>query len=142
MNSMSDETFIDTNALIHAHDIDATTRHQIARAALRERRSKRTGVLSMQWLEESCANVTRNIPIPPSKDLARLELSRFAIWCIETTPTEMVFRIEDESRIGFWDAVVVSSVAKNGATRMLSEDLGAGQQIAGILIENPFVGVH
>ena len=100
---MSDESFIDTNALIHAHDIDATTRHQIARAALRERRSKRTGVLSMQWLEESCANVTRNVPIPPSKDLARLELSRYAIWCIE--------------------------------------DSGAGQQIAGMLIENPFVGV-
>jgi predicted nucleic acid-binding protein len=54
----------------------------------------------------------------------------------------MAFRIEHESRIGFWDAVIVSSAAKNGATRISSEDLGAGQQIAGILIENCFVGAH
>jgi predicted nucleic acid-binding protein len=52
------------------------------------------------------------------------------------------FRIEDESRIGFWDAPIVSSASKSGATRILSEDLNTGQRIAGILIENPFVGMH
>jgi predicted nucleic acid-binding protein len=79
-----------------------------------------------------------------SKDLARLVVSNYAIWCKETTPTEILsaFRIEDESRIGFWDALIVASAAKNGATRILSEDLNAGQRIAGILIENPFVGIH
>jgi predicted nucleic acid-binding protein len=60
----------------------------------------------------------------------------------DTTPAEIAsaFRIEDESRIGFWDALIVSSASKNGATRILSEDFNAGQRIAGILIENPFVG--
>jgi predicted nucleic acid-binding protein len=53
-----------------------------------------------------------------------------------------LFRIEDESRIGFWDALIVSSASKNGAARILSEDFNAGQRIAGILIENPFVDVH
>jgi len=52
------------------------------------------------------------------------------------------FRIEDESRIGFWDAMIISSAAKSGATRILSEDLNAGQRIAGILVENPFAGIH
>jgi predicted nucleic acid-binding protein len=68
----------------------------------------------------------------------------YGIWCIETTPAEIsaAFRIEDESRIGFWDALIVSSALKGGASRILSEDLSAGQRIAGILIENPFADVY
>jgi len=48
----------------------------------------------------------------------------------------------DESQIGFWDALIVSSASRNGATRILSEELNAGQRIAGILIENPLVGIR
>jgi predicted nucleic acid-binding protein len=94
-------------------------------------------------LQEFYVNVTRKIPSPLSKDLARLVVSSYAIWCLETTPAEILaaFRIEDESRIGFWDALIVSSAAKLGATRILSEDLNAGQRIAGILVVNPFVGI-
>ena len=71
-------------------------------------------------------------------------VSNYAIWCMETTPTKIsaVLRIEDESRVGFWDALIVSSAAKSGATRNLSEGLIAGQRIAGILIENPFAGIQ
>jgi predicted nucleic acid-binding protein len=34
--------------------------------------------------------------------------------------------------------LIISATVKSGATRILSEDLNAGQRIAGILIENPF----
>jgi len=140
---MSDKTFIDTNVLIYAHDIDANAKHKIAKEVLQELWSERTGVLSAQVLQEFYVNVTRKIPSPLSKDLARLVVSSYAIWCLETTPTEILaaFRIEDESRIGFWDALIISSAAKLGATRILSEDLNAGQRIAGILVVNPFVGI-
>jgi len=140
---MSDKTFIDTNVLIYAHDVDADAKHKIAKGVLQELWSERTGVLSAQVLQEFYVNVTRKIPSPLSKDLARLVVSSYAIWCLETTPTEILaaFRIEDESRIGFWDALIVSSAAKSGANRILSEDLNAGQRIAGILVVNPFVGI-
>ena len=140
MNSTSDRTFIDTNVLIYAHDVDAKAKHQIAKARLHELWSERTGVLSVQVLQEFYVNVTRKIQTPLSRDLARVVVSSYAIWCTETTHTEIstAFRIEDESRIGFWDALIVSSAVKSGATRILSEDLNAGQRIAGIVIENPF----
>jgi predicted nucleic acid-binding protein len=129
--------------LTYAHDIDADAKHKIAKEVLQELWSERTGVLSAQVLQEFYVNVTRKIPSPLSKDLARLVVSSYAIWCLETTPTEILaaFRIEDESRIGFWDALIVSSAAKSGANRILSEDLNAGQRIAGILVVNPFVGI-
>jgi len=141
---MSGKTFIDTDILIYAHDLDAPAKNEIAKAVLRELWSERTGVLSVQVLQEFYANVTRKIASPLSKDSARSVVSSYAIWCMETTPTEIsaAFRIEDESRIGFWDALIVSSAVKSGATRILSADLNAGQRIAGILIENPFVGTY
>src|SRR5438046_10730515 len=103
--------------------------------------SERTGLLSVQVLQEFYVNVTRKISAPlSSKDLARLVVSSYAIWCTETTPAEIAsaFRIEDESRIGFWDSLIVASAVKAGATRILSEDLNAQQMIASIRIENPF----
>ena len=137
---MSDRTFVDTNILIYAHDADAKSKHEVAKSVLGELWSQRMGVLSMQVLEEFYVNVTRKIASPLPKDVARMVVNSYAIWCIEITPAEIssAFRIEDESRIGFWDALIVASAAKCGASRILSEDLNAGQMIAGIRIENPF----
>ena len=141
---MSVKTFVDTNVLIYAHDVDAPAKHQIANAVLRELWSERTGVLSLQVLQEFYVNVTRKIAIPLSRESARLIVDNYAMWCTETTPAEIssAFRIEDESRIGFWDALIVSSAARSGANRILSEDFSAGHRINGILIENPFIGIR
>jgi len=137
---MSAKTFVDTNVLIYAHDVDAKAKHETARGILRELWSQRTGVLSVQVLQEFYVNVTRKIATPLSKNEARRVVNSYAIWCTETTPAEIAtaFRIEDESRIGFWDALMVAAAAKSGAGRILSEDLNARQTIAGIRIENPF----
>ena len=137
---MNDRTFVDTNVLIYAHDVDAKRKQEVAKRILHELWSDRTGVLSMQVLQEFYVNVTRKIPHPISKESARLVVSTYSIWCIDTTPTEIssAFRIEDESRIGFWDALIVASAIKSGATRLFSEDLNAGQTISGVRIENPF----
>ncbi|HMB83180.1 MAG TPA: PIN domain-containing protein [Terriglobales bacterium] len=137
---MNDRTFVDTNILIYAHDADAKSKHEVAKSVLGELWSRRTGVLSMQVLQEFYVNVTRKIASPLPKDVARMVVSSYAIWCVETTPAEIssAFRIEDESRIGFWDALIVASALKCGAIRILSEDLNAGQMISGMRIENPF----
>jgi len=139
---MNGRTFVDTNVLVYAHDADASAKRQIAKEILRELWVERTGVLSVQVLQEFYVNVTRKIPSPLTKASARLVVDGYATWCVETTPTEIAgaFRIEDEARISFWDALIVSSAVKSGATRILSEDLNAGQQIGGIFIENPFAG--
>ncbi len=138
---MSDRTFVDTNVLIYAHDVDAKAKHDVAKAALRELWHQRSGVLSTQVLQEFYVNVTRKIATPLPKDAARLVVSAYSIWCSDITPQEIAaaFRIEDESKIGFWDALIVASASKCGATRILSEDLNAAPRIGGIRIENPFV---
>lgn len=141
---MRDKTFVDTNVLIYAHDVDAKAKHEAAKEILHELWSERTGVLSTQVLQEFYVNVTRKIPRPISKESARLFVSTYMIWCLEMTTAEIstAFRIEDESHIGFWDALIIASAIKSGAVRILSEDLNAGQMICGVRVENPFVGIH
>jgi predicted nucleic acid-binding protein len=141
---MSDKTFVDTNVLIYAHDIDAKAKHDVAKSVLHELWAHRTGVLSMQVLQEFYVNVTRKIASPLPKDVARLVVNSYSIWCMETTPAEIAaaFHIEDESHIGFWDALIVASAVKSGTVRILSEDLNAQQMVAGIRVENPFASLR
>ncbi len=96
--------------------------------------------MSPQVLQEFYVNVTRKISKPLARDAARLVVGTYAIWCIDVGSSDVAaaFRIEDEAKIGFWDALIVASAVKAGATRLLSEDLNPGQTIAGVLIENPF----
>jgi len=40
-------------------------------------------------------------------------------------------------QISFWDAMIVASAEQAGAQQLYSEDLNAGQTIAGVLVVNP-----
>ncbi len=137
---MSDKTFVDTNILIYAYDADAQAKHDIAKRVLHQLWEERCGVLSLQVLQEFYVNVTRKISRPLPKESARLVVSSYSVWCVETTPAEIstAFQVEDEYLIGFWDALILASALKSGANRILTEDLNPGQTIAGIRIENPF----
>jgi predicted nucleic acid-binding protein len=137
---MSDKTFVDTNVLIYAYDRDAGTKHETAKGILRDLWTERAGVLSTQVLQEFYVNVTRRISRPLAKASARAVIDSYTVWCIDTTPAEIstAFHIEDAGRIGFRDALIVAAARKGGAARILSEDLNAGQVIAGVRIENPF----
>jgi predicted nucleic acid-binding protein len=141
MNSTIDKVFVDTNVLIYAHDKDAGAKHEIARKIIQELWEEQTGVLSVQVLQEFYVNVTRKIPSPLPKNSARAIVRVWMPWCANTTPDEIngAFQIEDQAQISFWDALIVSSALKRGARRILSEDLQAGQHVAGILIVNPFL---
>jgi predicted nucleic acid-binding protein len=137
----SDRTFVDTNVLIYAHDIDAGRKHEVASDLLRTLWADRTGILSTQVLQEFYVNVTRKIRRPLTKAQARSVVDAYAPWCVAGIglgDLAAAFRIEDEARVGFWDALIVAVAARGGARRIVSEDLNAGQSIAGVAIHNPF----
>jgi predicted nucleic acid-binding protein len=138
---MSAKVFIDTNVLVYAHDADAGRKQEIAKSVVKRLSQQRSGVLSMQILQEFYVNVTRKIASPLSKSEARAIVEDFAHWCVATSPTDIrqAFLIEDGAKISFWDSLIVVAAVKAGATQILSEDMSHGQTIAGIRIENPFV---
>ena len=139
---MSGKTFIDSNILIYANDLDAGAKYRKAADTLESLWDLNLGVLSTQVLQEFYVNVTRKIARPLPRKSARAIVEAYAVWCVDVSPADVTaaFRIEDEARIGFWDALIVASALKAGAERILSEDLNPGQRILGIRIENPFAG--
>jgi predicted nucleic acid-binding protein len=139
----SDRTFVDTNVLIYAHDVDAGRKHDVAKAVLRNLWAERAGVLSTQVLQEFYVNATRKLKKPLARQEARTVVETYAAWCVDSiTPADVsaAFQIEDLARLGFWDALIVAVAVRSGARRLLSEDLNAGQSIAGLTIHNPFAG--
>jgi predicted nucleic acid-binding protein len=140
---MTAKSFVDTNVLVYAHDLDAGEKHQLAKATLQQLWMERRGALSPQVLQEFYVNATRKIAKPLVKKMARSIVDTYAGWCVDTTAAELAvaIRIEDETRIGFWDALICASALKAGAEQILSEDLNPGQKIAGLRIVNPFAGI-
>lgn len=138
---MNAKVFIDTNILVYAHDLDAGTKHQAAQNLISHLAQERTGILSMQVLQEFYVAATRKLTKPLPRAEARAIIEDFGHWCVPTSPSEVrdAFRIEDEARISFWDAMIVAAAVRGGASRIYSEDLNSGQTIGGILIENPFL---
>jgi predicted nucleic acid-binding protein len=61
---MSDKTFVDTNVLIYAHDVDSPAKRDIANQILDELWAERTCALSVQVLHQFYINVTRKIARP------------------------------------------------------------------------------
>ncbi len=139
---MNAKIFVDTNILVYAHDRDAGSKRETAQKVLIELAENQSGALSMQVLQEFYVTVTRKLAVPMPKEAARSIVDDFSYWRVSTTPMEIrhAFRIEDEARISFWDALIVATAMKAGAVRILSEDLNPGQTIAGMPIENPFQG--
>jgi predicted nucleic acid-binding protein len=66
MNYMNVKTFVDTNILIYAHDLDAGPKHQCAADVIRTLWETGVGVISTQVLQEFYVNVTQKIPHPLS----------------------------------------------------------------------------
>lgn len=139
---MSDKSFVDTNVLIYAYDVDAGDKHAVAVRILTELWSTQLGILSTQVLQEFYVNVTRKIPSPLRRSIARGIVKDYIAWQVETVELEQVLlasELEERYQLSFWDALIVVAARKGGAAKILSEDLNASQTIDGVLIENPFV---
>ncbi len=139
---MKDRVLVDSNVLIYAHDLDADRKHRKAVEIVRHLWENQNGVISTQVLQEFYVNITRGIPHPLGKSSAREIARNYSLWQTETIDSLDIFRaseVEETNRISYWDALIIVAAAKGAASLLLSEDLNAGQRIAGVVIENPFV---
>jgi len=98
------------------------------------------GRLSVQVLQEFYVNATKKRASPVSRSTAREVVSSYGAWVhVPTTPDTVIRAIDiaDMAQIMFRDALIVASAEDAQATHIYSEDLNAGQTIAGVRIVNP-----
>jgi predicted nucleic acid-binding protein len=134
-------TFVDTNVLAYAHDRSETGKQPVARVLLDGLWRDRAGALSTQVLQELYVVATRKFDPPMPRGAARELVVLYATWPVVQIDVPLVLaasELEERHRLSFWDALVVEAARRVGATRLMTEDLQPGRDIAGVRIENPF----
>ncbi len=134
-------TFVDTNILVYAHNVDAGAKHDAARRRLAELWNEGAGVLSVQVLQDLYVTITRKIQTPLDRLAARELLRTYGAWLFGPTELDHVVaasELEQSRRLSFWDALILVCAGASGASVLLSEDLAHGQVVHGVRIENPF----
>jgi predicted nucleic acid-binding protein len=138
---MNDKTFVDTNILVYAHDLDAGEKHAIAIGIVSDLWESGNGVISTQVLQELYVTLTKKVPSPPKRSQVRRILNNYLSWDLAVNNGETILQaseIEENYNISFWDAMIVSAAYSKNAAFLLTEDLNEGQIIEGIKIVNPF----
>ncbi|MBW1981735.1 MAG: PIN domain-containing protein [Deltaproteobacteria bacterium] len=138
---MKDKTFVDTNILVYAHDIDAGSKREAAVKIVSDLWESRLGVISTQVLQEFYVAITRKIPVPLDRATVRMIMRNYLSWEVAVNDAHIIFHaceIEEAHRISFWDALIISAAFSRNAATILTEDLNHGQIIEGIQIQNPF----
>jgi predicted nucleic acid-binding protein len=136
---MSARSFLDTNVLLYTDAVDAPAKHRRALELLAEQRRARTGVVSLQVLQEYFVAATRKLAVDAA--VARRKVELFANYHLVVLDVEDVLAAIDLHRlrqISFWDALVVRAAKEGGCSVLYSEDLQHGQSVDGVRIVNPF----
>ena len=141
MAGMPDRDFFDTNILVYAVDRSEPDKQSKARRLLRSAVENETGAVSAQVLGEFFTVVTRRIRQPLSIEQAEEVVEQIAILPVVDLDLALVRRAVETCRryqISYWDALIIAAAQQARCTRVLSEDLNAGQTYDGIPVVNPF----
>ncbi|MCI1748890.1 MAG: PIN domain-containing protein [Acidipropionibacterium sp.] len=132
---------MDTNVLLYAYDGSAGERHRLALELVSGLGRSGDGAISVQVLQEFYVNAVRKVARPLTPASARERLRALSLWSVHApTPGDVVAasEISEQNTLSFWDAMIVRSAAVLGCSTLWSEDLNAGQRIAGVTVCNPF----
>ena len=142
---MSDKLFLDTNILVYAYDSSEPEKQAKAQTLLTQGIERENTVISAQVLGEFFVVVTRRIQKPLSAKQAEQGIDLLSILSVVEIDLKLVRRavfIHTESQISYWDSLIISAAERAGCTKILSEDLNAGQAYHDVRVENPFNGAR
>jgi predicted nucleic acid-binding protein len=136
---MSVRSFFDTNVLIYADDKAASAKQRRAIDLVAEHRRARTGVVSMQVLQEYFVTVTKKLRLDPSIARRKVELlAEFDVAAPEVADILAAIDLHRLHGFSFWDALVLRAAKQAGCSIVLSEDMQNARAIDGVQIVNPF----
>jgi predicted nucleic acid-binding protein len=133
-------TFLDTNILVYAEDRADPVKQRKAVELILEHKRQRTGVVSLQVLQEFFVTVTRKLKLDVGVARYKVEFhSRFQV--AEPTVSDILAAIDLNRLHGFsfWDALVLRMAKQAGCRVLLSEDIQHGEEVDGVRIVNPFL---
>lgn len=136
---MSDEqVFVDTNILIHAHDRDAGSKHEAAKACVAQLWNReRAPAVSIQVLQELYNGLLRK---GVSQKQAEKVVSLYLLWEVVVNDAQVLrdgMKIATECQTAPWNGWILAAARRAGARQVWSEDLNPGQAYDGVVVVNP-----
>lgn len=133
-------SFIDTNVLVYSDDPRDLVKQTKALDLIKDHLRRRTGVVSLQVLQEYFVSVTGKLKLDAELAKRRVEVfARFQV--AEPTVSDILAAIDPHRLHGFsyWDALVIRCASQSGCSVLLTEDLQNGRVVDGVEIVNPFL---
>ncbi len=132
--------FVDTNILLYAISRDSAEQDKAKRA--NDILAGRDLALSVQVLQEFYVQATRASrpdPITHEQAVQLIEsFRRFPVQDITSSILTAALDTRKRYQLSYWDSAIIEACRVMGCTEVLSEDLGDGQDYAGIRVTNPF----
>jgi len=132
--------FLDTNVLVYTDDPRDPVKQTRALDLIKDRLRHRTGVVSLQVLQEYFVSATGKIKL--NAELARQRVEVFARFHVAEPKVSDILAAIDLHRlhgVSFWDALILRSAQQSGCRVLLTEDMQHGREIDGVRIVNPFL---
>lgn len=133
-------TFLDTNVLVYCDDESEPDKQKRALDVLDEHTRSRTGVISLQVLQEYFVTACRKLGL--DAETARRKVEIFAMLEVAEPKVNDILAAIDLHRFhgfSYWDALVLRMAKQAGCRRVLSEDMQNGRIVDGVEIVNPFL---
>jgi predicted nucleic acid-binding protein len=137
---MPDPEFLDTNVLVYAYDPSDTQKQRIARELVRRALAGEIFV-STQVLGEFAATLLHKMkPAARPEDVTAVldVLGPVRVIVPDADIVRRAVQARAEYGVHFYDGMIVAAAERGGCRRIWSEDLNAGQEYFGIVVENPF----
>jgi predicted nucleic acid-binding protein len=132
--------FVDTNILLYAISRDPAEQDKAKRA--NEILSGADLGLSVQVLQEfyvQATRVSRPDPITHQQAVRLIEsFRRFPVQDVTSAVVVAALAARERFQLSYWDSAIIEASRAMGCTEVLSEDMGDGQDYAGVRVTNPF----
>ena len=133
-------TFFDTNLLVYSDDPRDPGKQQTALNLIKEHLRQRTGVVSLQVLQEYFVSATGKLKL--NAELAKQRVEVFAKFHVaEPTVGDILAAIDTHRLHGlsYYDSLILRMAKQSGCRVLLTEDMQHGQVVDGVEIVNPFL---
>jgi predicted nucleic acid-binding protein len=136
---MPARSFFDTNVLVYADDKAAPAKQRRAIDLVAEHRRTRTGVISLQVLQEYFVTVTRKLRVDAAIARRKVELlTEFDVAVPEVADILAAIDLHRLHGFSFWDALVLRAAKQAGCSVLFTEAMQDAREIDGLQIVNPF----
>lgn len=132
--------FIDSNIFIYLFDETDDYKRSAAEELVQKALETGTAGISFQVVQETLNILTGKLGATPDDARRFMDAVLVPLWRI--MPSQPLYartlELRSRYRFSFYDSLIVAAALEGGCTRLYSEDLGHGQRVEQLVIENPF----